>query len=99
MESLPGVLVTREKEIPVPPGSAEVPGLTNGVLAFLIHRLPLIMFGRFHSGSFLARLLLRGGRMAGGHAAGYGEQEHGEDYRRDNGRGASFILTVLGVPK
>ena len=94
-----GVPVPREKEITITPGSAEVYGLTNGVLAFLIHRLPLIMFGRFHSGSFLARLLFRGGRRAGGYAAGHGEQEHGEDCRRHNGREASLMMTVFGVAK
>jgi hypothetical protein len=73
--------------------------LTNGVLAFLIHVLPLIMFGWFHSGSFPASLLLRGGRKAGGRAAGHSEQEQGKTYRRHNGHGTSLILTVLGVPK
>jgi hypothetical protein len=57
---------------------AGVPGLANGVLALLIHRLPLIMFDDFLSGIFLPRLLLRGGRIAGGRAAGHGEQEHGK---------------------
>jgi len=48
---------------------------------------------------FLARLLLRGGVSAGGRAAGQGEQEHGEDYRRHNGHRTSLILNVLGVAK
>ena len=78
---------------------AGVPCLTNGVLAFLIHVLPLIMFGGLHSGSFLARLLPCVGRRAGGRAAGHGEQECGEDYRRHHGHGTSLILSVLGVPK
>ena len=34
--------------------------LVNGVLAFLIHRLPLITFDGFLGGIFFARLLLRG---------------------------------------
>ena len=82
-------------------GSAGDPGLTihNGLLAFLIHRLLLIMFDDFLGRIFFARLLLRGGRRAGGRAAGHGEQEHGENYRRHNGHGTSLILNVLGVPK
>ena len=48
---------------------------------------------------FLPRLLLRGGRRAGGRAAGHGEREQGKYYRRHNGHGTSLILTVLGVPK
>jgi hypothetical protein len=48
---------------------------------------------------FLARLLFRGGRIAGGHAAGHGEQEHGADYRRHNGHGTSLVMTVPGVVK
>jgi len=73
--------------------------LANGVLAFLIHRLPLIMFDDFLGGIFLTRLLLHGGRRTGGHATGHGEQEHGEGYRGHNGHGTSLILNILGVPK
>jgi len=80
-------------------GSAGVPGLTNGVLALLIHRLPLIMFDDFLGGIFLARLLLRSGRIAGSRASGHGERKHGEDYRHRNGHGNSLILSILGVPK
>ena len=38
----------REKDTAVVTGSAVVPDLTNGVLTFLIHRPPLIMFCGFH---------------------------------------------------
>jgi hypothetical protein len=76
-----------------------VPGLPNGFLTFLIHRLPLIMFGGFHSGVFLTRFLPRGRRIAGGRSAGHGEQEHGKNYCRHNGQGTSLIMTVLGVAK
>ncbi len=89
----------RKKDAAVATGSAGVPGLTNGVLAFLIHRLPLIMFDDFLGGIFLTRLLLCRGRIAGGHAAGHDEQEHGEDCRRHNGHGTSLILSVLGIAK
>ena len=57
------------------------------------------MFDDFLGGIFLARLLFRGGRGAGSRAAGHGEQEHGEDYRRHDGHGTSLILKVLGVAK
>ena len=79
------------------PGSAEVSGLTNGFLTFLIHRLLLIMFGRFYGGLVFELLLLRGGRIADCRAAGHGEQEHGKDYRRPNGHGTLLLLSVLGV--
>jgi hypothetical protein len=63
--------------------------LANGLHALLIHRPLLIVFDDFLGGIFLARLLLRSGRRAGGCTAGYGKPEHGENYRHHNGRGAS----------
>lgn len=75
------------------------PGLTNSVYAFLIHRLLLIMLGRFHSGTFLARLLLFSRRRAASYAAGHREQEHGKHYRRHYRHGTSLIMSILGAPK
>src|SRR4029077_15688514 len=90
---------SRMSRVKVAIGSTGVPGLTNGVLALLIHRLPLIMFDDFLGGIFLPRLLLRGGRIAGSRASGHGEEEHGDNYRRHDGHGTSLILSVFGVAK
>ena len=38
LEDAPCSIPPREKDPPVATGSVKVPGLTNGVLAFLIHR-------------------------------------------------------------
>jgi len=64
--------------------------LADGLHAFLIHRLHLIVFDGFLGGTFLAHLLFHGGRRAGGGAAGHGEQEHGEDDRSHNVHGNSL---------